>query len=163
MLNLKSGHGRARWRTLFEQVQQHARERPDHVAVWSRLPGGQYEVTSYRELAEAARRLAQAFADSLGEARFIPLCLARSANCIAAMLGAIGAGKAFICLDQRMRLSQVADILDATRASIVLVDAAGLMTLRGELTQAPAVTRAVVAAARAGVRRHAREDRRAAG
>jgi acyl-CoA synthetase (AMP-forming)/AMP-acid ligase II len=123
-------------------MQQHARERPNHVAVWNRLPGGQYEVTGYGELAEAARRFAQAFADSFSEARFIPLCLDRSASCIAAMLGAIGAGKAFICLNQRMRLRQVADILEAAGASIVLLDAAGLMTLRGELTEAPAITRA---------------------
>jgi acyl-CoA synthetase (AMP-forming)/AMP-acid ligase II len=125
--------------TLFEQVQQHARERPSHIAVWSRLSGGQYQAMSYGELAKAARRFARAFADSLGEACFIPLCLARSANCIAAMLGAIGAGKAFICLNPKIRLHQVADILVATRAALVLVDAAGLMTLRGELTEAPAI------------------------
>jgi acyl-coenzyme A synthetase/AMP-(fatty) acid ligase len=123
-------------------MQQHAREQPNHVAVWNRLPGGQYEVTSYGELADAAHRFARAFADSFSEARFIPLCLDRSASCIAAMLGAIGAGKAFICLNQKMRLRQVADILEAVGASIVLVDAAGLMTLRGELTEAPAITRA---------------------
>jgi len=134
-------HGIASWPTLFSQVQQHARERPHHVAVWSRLAGGQYEATSYSELAEAARRFAQAFADSFNEARFIPLCLARSPSCIAAMLGAIGAGKAFICLHQKMRLRQVSDILETVRASIVLVDAAGLMTLRGGLTGAPAITR----------------------
>jgi acyl-CoA synthetase (AMP-forming)/AMP-acid ligase II len=134
-------HGIASWPTLFEQVQQHARERPHHVAVWNRLPGGQYEATSYSELAKAARRFAQTFADSFSEARFVPLCLARSASCIAAMLGAIGAGKAFICLHEKMRLRQVSDILEATRASIVLVDAAGLMALRGGLTEAPAITR----------------------
>jgi acyl-CoA synthetase (AMP-forming)/AMP-acid ligase II len=133
--------GIASWPTLFAQVQQHARERPHHVAVWNRLPGGQYEATSYSELAEAARRFAQAFADSCNEARFIPLCLARSPSCIAAMLGAIGAGKAFICLHQKMRLRQVSDILEAARASVVLVDAAGLMTLRGGLTGAPAIRR----------------------
>src|SRR5215510_8065514 len=127
--------------TLFAQVQQHARERPHHVAVWNRLPGGQYEATSYSELAEAARRFAQAFAVSFNAARFIPLYLARSPRCIAAMLGAIGAGKAFICLHQKMRLRQVSDILEAARASIVLVDAAGLMTLRGGLTGEPAITR----------------------
>lgn len=126
---------------LFEQVQRLARERPHHVAVWDRLPGGAYEATSYGALAQAARRFARAFADSLGEARFIPLCLARSADCIAAMLGAIGAGKAFICLNPKMRLHQVADILGATGASVVLVDAAGLMALRGGLAEAPAVTR----------------------
>jgi acyl-CoA synthetase (AMP-forming)/AMP-acid ligase II len=133
--------GIARLPTLFEQVQRHARERPHHVAVWNRLPGGQYEATSYSELAEAARRFAHAFADGLGEARFIPLCLARSAGCIAAMLGAIGAGKAFVCLNPKLRLRQISDILGATGAPIVLVDAAGLMTLRGELPEAPAVTR----------------------
>jgi acyl-coenzyme A synthetase/AMP-(fatty) acid ligase len=126
--------------TLFEQVQQHARERPHHVAVWNRLPGGHYEATSYSELAKTARRFAQVFADSFGEARFVPLCLGRSASCIAAMLGAIGAGKAFICLHQKMRWRQISDILEATRASMVLVDAAGLMTLQGGLTEAPAIT-----------------------
>jgi acyl-CoA synthetase (AMP-forming)/AMP-acid ligase II len=143
MSNLKDRHvpGITNLPTLFEQVQQHARERPNHVAVWNRLPGGQYEATSYSELAKAARRFAQALADSRSEARFIPLCLARSASCIAAMLGAIGAGKAFICLNQKMRLHQVSDTLEATKASIALVDAAGLMTLRGGLTEAPAITR----------------------
>jgi acyl-coenzyme A synthetase/AMP-(fatty) acid ligase len=126
--------------TLFEQAQQHAREWPNHVAVWNRLPGGQYEATSYSDLAKAACRFAQAFTDSFSEARFVPLCLARSASCIAAMLGAIGAGKAFVCLHQNMRLRQVSDILEATKASLVLVDAAGLMTLRGRLTEAPAIT-----------------------
>lgn len=132
----------ARWPTLFDQVQRHAGKRPDHIAVWNRLPGGRYEATSYRELAAAARCFAQAFADRCREARLIPLCLARSASCIAAMLGAIGAGKGFICLHQKMRLPQVAEILEATGASVVLVDAAGLMTLRGALTEAPAIARA---------------------
>jgi long-subunit acyl-CoA synthetase (AMP-forming) len=127
--------------TLFEQAQQHARERPNHIAVWNRLPSGQYEATSYSELAKAACRFAQAFTDHCNETRFVPLCLARSASCIAAMLGAIGAGKAFVCLHQKMRLPQVSDILEATRASLVLVDDAGLMTLRGRLTEAPAITR----------------------
>src|SRR5215831_8752364 len=96
-------HGIASLPTLFQQVQQHARERPHHVAVWNRLPGGQYEATSYSELAAAARRCAQVFADNLSDARFIPLCLARSPSCLAAMLGAIGAGKAFVCVSQKMR------------------------------------------------------------
>lgn len=133
--------GMTRVPTLFERVQQHAHERPHQVAVWNRLADGQYETTSYSQLAEAAQRFAGVFAERLSEARFIPLCLARSASCIAAMLGAIGAGKAFICLHQKMRLRQVADILEAARAPVVLVDAAGLMPLRGELTAAPAITR----------------------
>jgi long-subunit acyl-CoA synthetase (AMP-forming) len=142
-LHLKDRHvqGIASLRTLFEQVQQHARERPNHVAVWNRLPGGQYEAMSYSELAKAARCFAHAFADNLSETRFVALCLARSTSCIAAMLGAIGAGKGFICLHQKMRLRQVSDILEATRAPVVLVDAAGLMTLRGRLTDASAITR----------------------
>jgi long-chain acyl-CoA synthetase len=135
-------HGIASLPTLFQQVQQHAQERPNHVAVWNRLPGGQYEATSYSELAAAARRFAQVFADNLSDARFIPLCLARSPSCLAAMLGAIGAGKAFICVSQKMRPHQVSDILKATRAATVLVDAAGLMTLRGRLTETPAISRA---------------------
>jgi long-chain acyl-CoA synthetase len=135
-------YGIASWPTLFEQVQQHARARPRHVAVWSRLPDGRYEATSYSELASAARRFAQAFVDRCSEARFVPLCLARSASCIAAMLGAIGAGKAFICLHQNMRLRQVSDILAASRTQVVLIDAAGLMTLRGVLPEASAITRA---------------------
>jgi acyl-coenzyme A synthetase/AMP-(fatty) acid ligase len=135
-------HGIASLPTLFQRVQQHAHERPNHVAVWNRLPDGQYEATSYSELAEAARRFAQAFADNLSEARFIPLCLARSTNCIAAMLGAIGVGKAFIGLSQKMRLRQVSDILEDTRAATVLIDTAGLMTLRGRLMETPAITRA---------------------
>src|ERR1043166_9239131 len=120
-------HGIASGPTLFAQVQQHARERPHHVAVWNRLPGGQYEATSYSELAAAPRSFAHAFANSFHEARFRPLCLARSPICIAAMLGALGAGKAFICLHQKLRLRQVSDILEAARAQVVLVDTAGLM------------------------------------
>jgi acyl-CoA synthetase (AMP-forming)/AMP-acid ligase II len=133
--------GRVSLPTLFERVQQHAGERPNHVAVWNRLPGGQYETTSYSELAATARCFAQAFADNLSEARFVPLCLARSSLCIAAMLGAMGAGKAFVCLNQKMRLHQVSDILEAVKAQVVLVDAAGLLTLRGVLTETPAITR----------------------
>ena len=40
------------------------------------------------------------------------------------MLGAIGAGKAFVCLHQNMRPRQVSDILEATGAAGALVDAA---------------------------------------
>src|SRR5262245_8986893 len=135
-------HGMASLPTLFHQVQRHAQERPNQVAVWNRLPGGQYEATSYSELAAAARHFAHVFADSLSEARFIPLCLARSTRCLAAMLGALGAGKAFVCVSPKMRPHQVADMLQATGAVTVLVDAAGLMTLRGRLTETPAITRA---------------------
>jgi acyl-coenzyme A synthetase/AMP-(fatty) acid ligase len=143
-LNQEDGrvHSIAGLPTLFEQVQRHARERPNHVAVWNRLPGGRFEATSYGELAKAARRFAHAFAARLSGDRFIPLCLDRSPSCIAAMLGAIGAGKAFICLNQKVRLRQVTDILEAAGAQTALVDAAGLTTLRGELRVATAITRA---------------------
>jgi acyl-CoA synthetase (AMP-forming)/AMP-acid ligase II len=134
--------GISRSGTLFEHVQRHARERPGDVAVWRRLPGGGSEVTTYGELAGAARRFARAFAERFSEARFIPLCLARSAHCLAAMLGAIGAGKAFVCLNQNLRPRQVSDILEATGASVALVDAAGLMTLRDTWEAAPAIRRA---------------------
>jgi acyl-CoA synthetase (AMP-forming)/AMP-acid ligase II len=63
--------------------------------------------------------------------KVIPLCLAKTPDCIAAMFGALGAGRAFACLNQKLRPPQIERILNETQAPIALIDGPGLMALKG--------------------------------
>jgi acyl-CoA synthetase (AMP-forming)/AMP-acid ligase II len=120
--------------TLFERLQQHGCGQADRAAVWQRQDDGTYGPTTYGRLAASARRLANAFLARVPADKVIPLCLAKSPDCIAAMFGAVGAGRAFACLNQKLRPPQIERILNETQAPLALIDGPGLMALKGGIT-----------------------------
>ena len=62
------------------------------------------------------------------------MLLARTPDCIAAMLGALGAGCALSCVNQKLRPPQIERILVGTRTPIALIDGPGLMALRSAIS-----------------------------
>ena len=110
---------------------QHEKSRGGAPAVTQRLPDGQYVTTTYAALARKVRVYAELFADTTEPDQVIPLCLARGAECVAAMLGALVSGRAFCCVNPKLRLPQLETILTRLDAPIALVDGQGLLSLRG--------------------------------
>jgi acyl-CoA synthetase (AMP-forming)/AMP-acid ligase II len=127
--------------TLFDRLQDHGEARADRPAVWQRRLDGSYEATAYGALAASARRLANAFRARVPEGRVIPLCLAKTPDCIAAVLGSLGAGRPFACVNQKLRPPQVERILNETQAPVALIDAAGLLALKGGIAPGSAIAR----------------------
>ncbi len=115
---------------LFDLLQQHARQQPGRIAVLAARSGASPEATTYADLAEEARRFAAAFFSDASASTFIPLVLERSAQCIGAMMGALQAGRAFVCVNPSVRVPQLAHILDSTAATTAVIDGSGLMILR---------------------------------
>jgi acyl-CoA synthetase (AMP-forming)/AMP-acid ligase II len=61
---------------------------------------------------------------------------------VAAVLGALGAGRAFTLLHHKLRPPQVEHILRQTRAPLALIDSTGLGTLRGDIEPDSPITAA---------------------
>lgn len=125
--------------SAFERLQTHARLDPDRAAIIEHWLDGAPQATSFEALARSARRFASAFERRVPPGTIIPLALSRSAECIAAMLGAIGSGHAFACLSPKLRTPQIAGILEETRSPVALIDSAGLMSLRGGIKDHAAI------------------------
>ncbi|OQW94230.1 MAG: hypothetical protein BWK79_06975 [Beggiatoa sp. IS2] len=126
---------------LFQQLQRHAGQRPHDIAIWHYESASKVTSTTFAELARAAEQFAQAFSYHTREAAIIPLYLSKSANCVAAMMGALGAGRAFACLNKKLRASQINQILKACSARLGLLDGPGAMTLRGNFAADAPVAR----------------------
>lgn len=116
--------------TLFDKLQEHGREQGSRVAVWQRQLMGTYVPTTFGELASEAQRFANAFSAELPRGQIVPMLLAKTSGCIAAMIGALGAGRAFSCLFQKLRPPQIEHILEVTQAPVALVDGPGLQALK---------------------------------
>jgi acyl-CoA synthetase (AMP-forming)/AMP-acid ligase II len=118
---------------LYRQLEAQATRYPERPAIRQRRSGGGYEITTYRQLAEKARRFAAALLDGAPEATVIPLYLRKSADAIAAAVGAAGAGKAFAWLNRKLRAPQLEAILEACGPSVLLADESSLMALEDTL------------------------------
>ena len=127
--------------SLYQHIQAHAEDKPDHEALRHRLPGGVYEAVTYGELAAKAQEYAAASVGATPDGAIVPMYASKSADLIAAMLGVLGAGRAFACLNRKLRLPQIETILDATQATIALVDGPGLMTLKDAAVSDSSVAR----------------------
>ena len=116
---------------LFQVVQRHGREQPDAVAISRKRSDGTWETTTYHDLASLAARYAQGIEALAPRGAVVPLLLSRSAQCVAAVLGAGAAGRVFACLSTRLRSPQIAAIIRKCGSQVALVDGAGLLALRG--------------------------------
>jgi acyl-CoA synthetase (AMP-forming)/AMP-acid ligase II len=127
---------------LFQQVQYHAQHRPEAVALWQPDGAASWTSTTFSELAMSARHFAAAFHRQPGsESVILPMYLSKSADCVAAMIGAIGAGKAFAYLNKKLRVAQINAILRDSSAKLGLMDGFGAMNLRTGLVADSPITR----------------------
>ncbi|HEV2999415.1 MAG TPA: amino acid adenylation domain-containing protein, partial [Solirubrobacteraceae bacterium] len=115
------GRGASSVHTLFEHQ---AARTPDAPA----LVAG--DVTSYRALAERAGRLAHRLR-ALGVGPEVPVgvCLGHSADAIAAVLGTLGAGGAFLPMDPDDPRERLEHLLGASGARLVVTDERGAQRL----------------------------------
>ncbi|MEZ5320447.1 MAG: amino acid adenylation domain-containing protein, partial [Vicinamibacterales bacterium] len=106
--------------TVVSRVQAQARATPDAVAVVC----GEASMT-YADLArradEIARRLA---ALDLGPERIVGLCVGRSADMVAALLGILQAGAAYLPLDPAFPADRLAYMVEDSTATVVLTESA---------------------------------------
>lgn len=116
----------------YEVLTQHARERGEALAVTQKLPEGHYASIDYAALHAKVCAYARLFSEATAPGQIIPLCLARGIECVAAMLGALVSGRAFCCVNQKLRLPQIELILGRLTAPVALLDGPGLLSLRGE-------------------------------
>lgn len=111
---------------------QHERNRGGAPAITARLFDGRYVTTSYGALAKKVRFYAELFVETTEPGQVVPLCLTRTAECVAAALGALVSGRAFCCVNQKLRLPQIETILARLDSPVALIDGQGLLGLRGE-------------------------------
>ncbi|MGA6169192.1 non-ribosomal peptide synthetase [Streptomyces sp. NPDC012600] len=113
---------------LHETFRHHARLRPEAVAVRC----GSRTLT-YRELDAYSDRIAAALRERCPDAARVGLCLPRSAELVAAMIGVLKAGAAYVPLDPEYPADRLADVLADSAAELVLTDGApdGSLTTGG--------------------------------
>ena len=125
------GQGKPRERVL-SALELHAREQPARTAIARRKLDGSFEETSYATLLEWVRAYARVLSARAPEdGAIVPLCLGRTAEAVAAMLGTLLSGRAFCIVNPRLRLPQIERILADTRAPFAFVDATGLSAFKG--------------------------------
>ncbi|HSU16452.1 amino acid adenylation domain-containing protein [Longimicrobium sp.] len=114
---------------IHQAFERHARERPDRIAIEADGDGG----TTYGELNARANRIAHRLR-RLGarpEAR-VGVCMRRTPELVAAMLGVLKSGAAYVPLDPAHPPARIAAVLRAAGAQAVLTDDAS----RGALEEA---------------------------
>ncbi len=101
---------------FHQRFEKHARETPDRVAVIA----GETSLT-YRELDERSERIAAWLrARGARPERLVALCLERSADLVAGMLGVAKSGAAYIPLDPAYPKGRIANIFEDAKPLVVL-------------------------------------------
>jgi mycobactin peptide synthetase MbtE len=99
-------------------VARQARKHPDAIA----LQQGRTTLT-YREVAEGACSVAAALAErGVSPGSFVPTLMARAPALVIALLGIMRTGAAYIALDGRWPVDRIMDVVQRTRAPLVLTD-----------------------------------------
>ena len=124
---------------LFELVARHALQQGWKTALSKRGVGGSFDETSYSMLWQKVQRLARLYNEALPARAMVPILGGKSSESIACMLGAIASERPFCFLNSKYRGPQIAAVLDATSASTCMVDAAGLVALRGAWVEQPRI------------------------
>ncbi|MCQ1581023.1 non-ribosomal peptide synthetase [Streptomyces parvus] len=104
---------------LHETFRRHARLRPEATAVRC---GGR--ALTYRELDAYSDRIAAALRARCPGVTRVGLCLPRSIELVAAMIGVFKAGAAYVPLDPEYPADRLADMLADSAAELVLTDGA---------------------------------------
>ena len=124
---------------LFALVARHAEQAGSKIAVSKWRPGEGFAETSYGELAAYAQRLAGLLTHLTPAQAMVPMLAGKSADSIACMLAAMAIERPFCFLNTKYRGPQIDEVLAATNASLCIVDAAGLVALRGAWKEHPRI------------------------
>lgn len=127
---------------LFEIVARHAKESGAKIAISKWVSGRGFLETSYGELLRKAERFARVCKEATSEPSIVPMLVGRSADSVAFMLGTVATGRPFCFLSPKYRAPQVAAVLEATGSRICVVDATGVMALRGAWKDHPRLAEA---------------------
>ncbi|SOU12844.1 linear gramicidin synthetase subunit C [Xanthomonas arboricola pv. fragariae] len=112
---------------VHERVLDWARRQPDALAIG--IDGHQ---TRYAELAARAMAIAAEISGrGVGQEQIVAICAGRHADMIAAMLGALIAGAAYLPIDPAYPAERIAFMLEDAGARLVLADASGREALAG--------------------------------
>jgi long-subunit acyl-CoA synthetase (AMP-forming) len=111
---------------FYAALRRQAEYRPHAVAVAERIVAKGYKETSWKELFELAR----GFSYLPPSQPIVPMLVGRSARCVAAMVGLMQSGRAFSCLNPKLRTPHIINILDRLDAKIALIDGNGLKMIR---------------------------------
>lgn len=127
--------------SVYESLQNATAYMETRPAVIHSKPGNTTVVTSFEQLARKGWRFAAFVSETEPEVEIIPLYLAKSADCIAAMFGCLAAGKMFSVLNRKMRPPQIENVLKDTKSPVLFVDGPSLMSLHRDLAQVPGLAR----------------------
>jgi serine O-acetyltransferase len=115
----------------FEALRQNARARPDARALSYVDEHGAAVHLSYAALFAAACRARAHLTHTLAEDEPVLILARRTPDTVALMLGAIGAERAFSCINPRWRWPQLSRVLARTGAHHLFVDGASAQALAG--------------------------------
>lgn len=116
---------------LIPHIARHARERGGDTALSQGRAEAGFHETSWADLWRRTQGWA-AFVDGVApDQRLVPILGGKSADTIAAALGLVASGRAFSFVNPKYRMPQVAAVLAAVAPRVCVVDATGLLALRG--------------------------------
>ncbi|WP_280479603.1 non-ribosomal peptide synthetase [Nocardia asiatica] len=115
----------ARGATVPELFARQVAATPDALALTT-----EHERYTYRELSEAASRVAAVLAQrGIGAEDVVALAMPRSAQSIVAILGVLAAGAAYVPVDIDLPAARIESIVRQSKPRLVLVDGAGAAAL----------------------------------
>ena len=120
--------------SITERLRILARNQGSRTAIVHPMIGDSVLATSFDELLLLSRCFSAFIRETGPSSEIIPLYLAKSAESIAAMLGCLIANKKFAVLNRKFRIPQIEQVLEQSRASVLVTDGPGIMTLRRELS-----------------------------
>ncbi len=126
--------------SLFQLVARHAERSGGKIAISKWSPGACFVETSYAELWRKARRFGARLEEFIPERTMVPMLMGKSADSIAVMLAAVRTGRPFCFVNTKYRGPQIAAVLDASAARVCVIDAPGLLALKGAWKDHPQIT-----------------------
>jgi acyl-CoA synthetase (AMP-forming)/AMP-acid ligase II len=126
---------------VVELVARHEQSEKSKIAVSKWKGGGRFEETSYGELCQKMHTYHRLCAHLAPERMIIPILAGKSADTVAFMLGAMEARRTFCLLNTKYRGPQIEAVLAATNSPFCIIDAAGLVALRGAWKDHPRIAR----------------------
>ncbi len=111
---------------LLSCLERHAAQRPDAVALTHVTVRGAWRTVTWAELRKRTRYFGAHFKGHNFRAGLVPMIAPKSPDLVAAMLGAVGAGSAFACLNPKLQLPQLLGALRATSPRLAVVGGASL-------------------------------------
>jgi len=122
---------------IYERLLEGAIKDGAKPALTEYLGKGEYRTLSRAELAALSATFADYWTGMTEEGDIVPIFLERSAVCVAAILGAIGAQRAFACINRKNRVPQLHHILGLLPGRLILTDQQAVDLVATEHLQYP--------------------------